>query len=82
MRGILHTSIVTEAEQIADGWKVHDGSGCPVPLDSRPAIMFRDGCIRSGFQAGFLATTSQDWWKHEGPRPECNIIAYREEPKP
>ena len=26
-----------------DGWIVHDGKGCPVPLDSKPGVRFRDG---------------------------------------
>ena len=32
----------TEA-MLADGWIKHDGGPCPVPLDSRPLVMFRDG---------------------------------------
>jgi hypothetical protein len=35
---------MTLTEQMkADGWIEHDGGPCPVPLGSKPAIMFRDG---------------------------------------
>lgn len=64
-------------EQIADGWIAHDGGDCPVPLDSRPAVLFRDGEIINGRKA-------ENWvWEHKAfpiRLTHVHIIAYR--PKP
>ena len=64
-------------EQIADGWKPHDGGPCPVPLDRRVSVMFDDSIISTA-TAAFWAN-GHDWWQWEGA-PEHRIIAYREEP--
>jgi len=74
-------------DQIADGWLPHDGGTCPVPLDSRPAVMFRDGFDASDNGEWLMASqwvfggNGQNlWmWQRHGP---ADIIAYKEEPKP
>ncbi len=66
-------------EMIAAGWLPHDGGPCPVPLDSRPGVMFRDGEIvpPGEFTAGP--------WRWDRPlksvarRESRDIIAYRPE---
>lgn len=64
-------------EQIAAGWLPHDGGECPVPLDSKPGVMFRDGeIIEPGNETARTWVYRGDWWKRyrEG---RCNdIIAY------
>jgi len=37
--------------QIVDGWLPHDGGPCPVPLDSRPVYMMRDGKVNHSQRA-------------------------------
>lgn len=69
-------------EQIADGWKPHDGGPCPVPLDSYPDIMLETGDTFEMVLAGFWS--SSRWTGKRGPRQvgrlPSRIIAYREEP--
>ena len=69
---------MTLTEQMkADGWIEHDGSGCPVPLESKPAVMFRDGEIAD-------ADDRADAWVWEANSfapafDHLHIIAYRPE---
>ena len=63
-------------EQRAEGWIEHDGGPCPVPLDSKPIYMMRDGTI----DAGQKGTASELIWDDACP-PEDQIIAYRPEPR-
>lgn len=74
--------ILTE-ERIAAGWLSHDGGPCPVPLGSRPGVMFRDGEVwQPGVcSAGFWAM-APDSWQHEDSDHSYDIIAYRPEPQP
>ena len=73
----------TEA-MLADGWITHDGGPCPVPLDSRPLVMFRDGFGVDDYPD---APTAGEWlfanhkqnlwtWSRLGP---ADIIAYKQE---
>jgi hypothetical protein len=72
-------------KQRADGWIEHDGGECPVALDSRPLVLFRDGM---GIVDQEDAPMAREWifesvpclWVHK-PGP-ADIIAYRPEPKP
>ena len=70
-------------EQVAAGWIKHDGGPCPVPLDSSPAVMFRDG--EKWLHGGRIVPVSArylDWQlspKHDAPD---DIIAYKEDPQP
>ena len=72
--------------ELPKGFIPHDGGTCPVPLDSKPAIMVRSGEIESedSWPASFWAAGGDDWWRHQG-NPRNNIIAYKptqQEPKP
>jgi hypothetical protein len=69
------------ANELPKGFIAHDGGPCPVPLDSKPGVMFRDGKDGSG-GSGCFASAS-DWmylncnlwrWVRHGP---ADIIAYR-----
>lgn len=64
----------------AEGWIEHDGGPCPVPLDSRPAIMRENGeVIPEGVISARLWTMGYDNWKQQ--RFENNrIIAFKPEP--
>lgn len=66
-------------EQRAEGWIEHDGGPCPVPLDSRVRVMFRDGV--TPLNIARLWTVGFDWWRHEETvlRPHTDIIAYKPE---
>jgi len=64
-------------EQIADGWIAHDGGECPVPLDSRPGIMFRDGCIIPEGTRTAGSHLVGYWRHHAGFYAHEHIIAYR-----
>ena len=63
----------------AQGWIEHDGGPMPVDGDSKPAVMFGNGCIYPEGQrtAGYWLVGY--WSHHFGPSER--IIAYRE-PKP
>lgn len=66
-------------EQIADGWIAHDGGPCPVPLDSRPGVMWGDGFVTlAGMQPAWVWTKHGDSWGHNEPF-DRRIIAYRPE---
>ena len=67
-------------EQIADGWVEHDGGPCPVPMDSRPEMLFKrpinevwehKPSDKSELQRSLLAWMA-DW---------SNCVAYRPEPR-
>lgn len=69
--------------EIPEGWIAHDGGPCPVPLRSRPQVMFRDGTIRD--RPGVADTASRyigvwDNWRWLGP-PHTQIIAYKPAPR-
>ena len=72
-------------EQIADGWIEHDGSGCPVPLDSRLTPLFRGHFDnRPGMVAvnkrvhreGRVGYAKYLRWKFAPFSPASDIIAY------
>jgi hypothetical protein len=70
--------MTTTETRIPEGWTRHDGSPCPVPLDSRPAVMFGSGVINdSGFPLAQWWTKGEDgdWWQHQGD-PRNWVIAY------
>jgi hypothetical protein len=57
----------------------HDGGPRPVPLESRPLLVFSDGRVSKG-------TSTAEWWQgKEGFGPNLwttgDIIAYKVEPK-
>jgi hypothetical protein len=59
------------------GWLSWEPGECPVPLDSRPGVLFRDGILwepGEGNAAGWIGEEG-NLWKHEGERDD-NIIAY------
>jgi hypothetical protein len=60
-------------EQIADGWKPHDGGPCPVDGQTVVRMLFRNGWIN-------LRRAECEEWPWEPNDPELDIIAYREEP--
>ncbi|WP_370189225.1 hypothetical protein [Qipengyuania sp.] len=43
--------------ELGEGWIRHDGAGCPVALDARPAILFTSGTRFA------LGTRSADEWE-------------------
>lgn len=67
-------------EQRAAGWIEHDGGPCPVPMDSKPGVMFGDGYQEpSGLRtAGYRLV---GYWTHHF-QPREHIIAYRPEGTP
>jgi hypothetical protein len=68
--------------KIPTGYIPHDGTGCPVPLDSRPGVIFRDGSFwRTGRGKAGDWIGSDDWWHGESPNPNNNIIAYKPDPE-
>ena len=69
-------------EQIADGYLPHPGGPCPVPLDSKPGVIFAHGGVlyAGKHSARFWAGGDFDWWQHESNDPAYHIIAYKPEP--
>ena len=67
-------------EMRAAGWIEHDGGPCPVPLDSRPWIMFRDGEVIAdgGDDADYWVW---EWGLFGQKFAALHIIAYRPEPR-
>jgi hypothetical protein len=72
------------ANELPKGFIAHDGGPCPVPLDSKPGVMFRDGKDGSGGSGCF--PSASEWmylncnlwrWVQHGP---ADIIAYRPDP--
>ncbi len=61
---------------LPEGFVPHDGGPCPVPLDSMPAVMFRDGEIVENWPASNWGG-EKDWWQWQGSRRGYDIIAYR-----
>lgn len=71
-------------QQIADGWKPHKRGPCPVPLDSKPGVMFPSGRIHPAGDQTAADYAGKGWpwplpdlWKWEGQSVN-HIIAYRE----
>ena len=60
-------------EMRADGWIEHDGKGCPVPANSKPAVMFRDLDQRPAN----VTRAGNYIWRHSDLY--CDIVAYRPE---
>jgi hypothetical protein len=72
-QSLKETPMLNEAMK-AEGWIEHDGGPCPVPLDSRPIYMMRDGVI----DRSQLGTAASLIWDNRVP--ECDqIIAYKPE---
>lgn len=66
-------------EQIEAGWVEHDGGPCPVPLDSKPGVIFRGE--RWPFEpSGSGRVMARNW--HWGLHGHLANIAYRPEPRP
>ena len=70
--------------EIPEGWIPHAAGPCPVPLDSKPAIMAADGRITETglWEARWWGGTMYpgvvtDWWLHESDDPTAHIIAYK-----
>lgn len=61
-------------EQIADGWKPHNGGPCPVKPDVKVALILRMDAP-SGLQTPILRAGRVDWIKRSAPN---DIIAYKE----
>lgn len=68
-------------EMRADGWIEHDGGPCPVDLESRPAILWKDGVITIAGHCAAREWTElePDSWQHLG-HERHHIIAYKPEP--
>lgn len=66
------------SEQIAQGWKEHDGGPCPVDDAAMVEVMFADGETDTTYAAFWSAPQSgmDDCWTGECA-PEDRIIAYR-----
>lgn len=63
---------------LPEGYLPHDGGPCPVPLDSRPGVMFADG-VCTGM--GYMRAINWDrWWTGDAHNPGDNIIAYKPDP--
>lgn len=60
-------------QQIADGWKLHDGGECPVDMWQPVTIMRRDGKTATHRDCRFL-----DWRPWEA-YSHTDIIAYKEQ---
>ena len=65
-----------------DGWIVHQGKGCPVPLDSKPGVRFRS---HEESKPGVFSASewvfyreSQNLWVFDRHGP-ADIIAYKPE---
>lgn len=62
-------------------WIEWQGGECPVDPDTPVEVRFRDyeiaGDEVSGLDASFWIGGSYDWWKHESPDRDNDIIAYR-----
>ena len=71
-------------EQIADGFIPHPGGPCPVPLDSKPGVIFGNGEIYpvGQIRARQWTVGLGDWWQHESKNPRYHIIAYKPERQP
>ena len=60
-----------------DGWIVHDGKGCPVPLGSKPGVRFRDGEeIEQGVHGAGEWIQDENLWLFTRHGP-ADIIAYK-----
>lgn len=70
------------AAYIAAGLMLHDGGSCPVPLDSKPGVLFKDGAAKNAGQepASFWTKGGSDWWRWQSHDPANNIVAYLPDP--
>lgn len=66
------------------GWIAHDGSGCPVDMETIVSVRFRkrhpndrSDHSTTSVRAGFWANVGTDWWRHRSPCRDNDIIAYR-----
>ena len=68
---------------IPPGFIEHDGSGCPVPPDSKPGVLLRIGtrCLAGKRWADeWSAMEGGDCWTWKGKRPQpLDIVAYEPE---
>lgn len=64
-------------EMKAAGWIEHDGGPCPVPVASKPGVMFGDGRVEVPglITAGYRLV---GYWRHSF-QPREQIIAYKPE---
>ena len=65
---------------IPDGWAAHDGSGCPVDGDIRPAVMFRSGLrIQPGKRRAeeWQSYAGYDCWNWGEEYQGTDIVAFR-----
>lgn len=70
---------VLPAALIDAGWKPHDGTCCPVPVDSCPAIMTRSGDVHDfPKRPASYWSLRNDWWRWEG-ESRTNIVFFRPE---
>lgn len=60
-------------EQIADGWKPHDGGKCPVDPDNVADALLRNGEPLSKSSWG------EGYWIWSDKLPEIDIIAYKDQ---
>lgn len=67
------------ADYLAAGGIPHDGGPCPVPLDSKPGVLFRDGIVKDTGHVPAREWTKGDWWQWHGRRID-NIVAYLPDP--
>jgi len=67
---------------IPEGWTRHDGAGCPVDRDSRPAVMFRSGSrMQPGLRKAeeWQSFGGSDLWNWNEEPERFDIVAYRPE---
>jgi len=71
--------VALDLQALPEGWRKHDGTGCPVDLDSKPAVMFRRGtCMQAGlYVARRWSAHGEDrtWWSWSGDA--WDIVAYK-----
>lgn len=60
-------------QQIADGWKLHDGGECPVDGETFVVAKYRGGAIGRPIRAKFHE------WSNCDEAPFADIIAYKEQ---
>lgn len=64
---------------LSEGWRQHDGSGCPLALTARPAVEMRGGLVTPAGEARASMWGAQWHWV-EGSDDPADIIAYCIEP--
>lgn len=59
-------------------WIEWAGGECPVDPETRVDVRARDGRTNiNDVTAGFYSIGQFDWWKHESPDHNNDIVAYR-----